>query len=77
MPPVDEELIYINHPRGFALCSMRSHTRSRFYIQCDIKDHVDNWTDDAFWDELRRRLPDAAAQKLVTASAILQIEKVP
>ena len=66
VPPVDRELIYINHQRGFALCSMRSHTRSRFYIQCDLKDSVDNWTDDAFWDELRRRLPEAAAQKLIT-----------
>ena len=66
VPPVDRELIYTNHERGFALCSMRSHTRSRYYIQCDLKDNVDNWTDDAFWDELRRRLPEAAAQKLVT-----------
>lgn len=57
VPPVDHELIYANHPRGFALCSMRSHTRSRYYVQCDINDHVDNWTDGAFWDELRRRLP--------------------
>lgn len=66
VPPVDRELIYTNHERGFALCSMRSHTRSRYYIQCDLKDNVDNWTDDAFWDELRRRLPETIAQKLVT-----------
>ena len=66
VPPVDRELIYTNHERGFALCSMRSHTRSRYYIQCDLKDNVDNWTDDAFWDELRRRLPETTAQKLVT-----------
>ena len=66
VPPVDRELIYINHERGFALCSMRSHTRSRYYIQCDLKDSVDNWSDDAFWEELRRRLPEPAAQKLVT-----------
>ena len=66
VPPVDRELIYTNHQRGFALCSMRSHTRSRFYIQCDLKDSVGNWSDDAFWDELRRRLPEAVAQKLVT-----------
>ena len=66
VPPVDHELIYINHKHGFALCSMRSHTRSRFYIQCDLKDSVDNWTDDDFWDELRQRLPEPAAQKLVT-----------
>lgn len=66
VPPVDEELIYANHERGFALCSMRSHTRSRYYIQCDLNDHVDNWTDDAFWDELRRRLPAHVAEKMVT-----------
>ncbi|HKI50277.1 MAG TPA: 4-hydroxybenzoate 3-monooxygenase, partial [Desulfobacteria bacterium] len=60
VPPVDEELIYANHERGFALCSMRSHTRSRYYIQCDLDDHVDNWTDEMFWDELRRRLPEEA-----------------
>lgn len=65
-PPVDEELIYANHERGFALCSMRSHTRSRYYIQSELGDHVDNWTDNAFWDELRRRLPPHAAEKLVT-----------
>ncbi len=65
-PPVDEELIYANHERGFALCSMRSHTRSRYYLQCSLDDHVDNWSDDAFWDELRRRLPPDAAEKLVT-----------
>lgn len=66
VPPIDRELIYTNHERGFALCSMRSHTRSRYYIQCDLKDNVDNWTDDAFWDELRRRLPQTIAQKLVS-----------
>ena len=66
VPPVDHELIYANHERGFALCSMRSHTRSRYYVQCDLDDHVDNWTDDKFWDELRRRLPDEVAQRMVT-----------
>lgn len=66
VPPVDEELIYANHERGFALCSMRSHTRSRYYVQCDLDDKVENWTDDAFWDELRRRLPDHIAEKVVT-----------
>jgi p-hydroxybenzoate 3-monooxygenase len=65
-PPINEELIYANHERGFALCSMRSHTRSRYYVQCDLDDKVENWTDDAFWDELRRRLPPAAAEHLVT-----------
>ena len=66
VPPVTEELIYANHERGFALCSMRSRTRSRYYIQCDIKDQVENWTDDAFWEELRRRLPPAAAENVTT-----------
>lgn len=65
-PPIDEELIYANHERGFALCSMRSHTRSRYYLQCDLDDKVENWSDDAFWDELRRRLPNHVAEKLVT-----------
>jgi p-hydroxybenzoate 3-monooxygenase len=66
VPPVDHELIYANHERGFALCSMRSHTRSRYYIQCDLDDHVDNWTDDKFWDELRRRLPNEVAERMIT-----------
>lgn len=65
VPPVDEELIYANHERGFALCSMRSHTRSRYYVQCDAEDTVDHWTDDAFWDELRRRLPPEIAGKVI------------
>ncbi|MCB0080590.1 MAG: 4-hydroxybenzoate 3-monooxygenase, partial [Caldilineaceae bacterium] len=65
-PPVDEELIYANHQRGFALCSMRSHTRSRYYVQCSLDDKVENWSDDAFWEELRRRLPPETAAKLIT-----------
>lgn len=66
VPPVKEELIYANHERGFALCSMRSHTRSRYYIQCLRDDKVENWTDDAFWDELRRRLPPEEADNVTT-----------
>ena len=66
VPPVKEELIYANHERGFALCSMRSHTRSRYYIQCTREDKVENWTDDAFWDELRRRLPPEEADNVTT-----------
>jgi p-hydroxybenzoate 3-monooxygenase len=66
VPPVNKELIYANHERGFALCSMRSHTRSRYYIQCDANDQVENWTDDAFWEELRRRLPPSAAENVTT-----------
>ncbi|MEZ4571577.1 MAG: 4-hydroxybenzoate 3-monooxygenase [Thermomicrobiales bacterium] len=66
VPPVNDELIYANHERGFALCSMRSPTRSRYYIQCDLDDSVDNWSDQAFWDELRRRLPDEEAANVTT-----------
>jgi len=66
VPPVNDELIYANHERGFALCSMRSHTRSRYYIQCEASDKVENWSDDAFWDELRRRLPPPAAENVTT-----------
>ena len=66
VPPVNKELIYASHERGFALCSMRSHTRSRYYIQCGMDDKVENWTDDAFWEELRRRLPPGAAENVIT-----------
>jgi p-hydroxybenzoate 3-monooxygenase len=66
VPPVREELIYANHERGFALCSMRSHTRSRYYIQCRTDDKVENWTDEAFWEELCRRLPPEAAGDVTT-----------
>ena len=66
VPPVRDELVYVSHERGFALCSMRSHTRSRYYVQCDLNDRVENWTDDAFWDELRRRLPPHVAEDVTT-----------
>ena len=66
VPPVMDELLYANHARGFALCSMRSPTRSRYYVQCNTEDKVDNWSDDAFWDELRRRLPPDAADSVTT-----------
>jgi len=69
-PPVSHELIYSNHERGFALCSMRSMTRSRHYVQCSLDDKVEQWSDDAFWDELRRRLDPAAAEALVTGPSI-------
>jgi p-hydroxybenzoate 3-monooxygenase len=59
-PPVSPELIYNNHERGFALCSMRSSHRSRYYLQCPLDDHIDNWPDDKFWDELKRRLDPEA-----------------
>jgi p-hydroxybenzoate 3-monooxygenase len=70
VPPVSHELIYANHERGFALCSMRSMTRSRYYVQCSLEDRVDSWSDDAFWDELRRRLPAEAAEKVTTGPSI-------
>jgi p-hydroxybenzoate 3-monooxygenase len=69
-PPVSHELIYSNHERGFALCSMRSPTRSRYYVQCSLEDKVEQWSDEAFWDELRRRLDPAAAETLVTGPSI-------
>lgn len=69
-PPVNHELIYANSDRGFALCSMRNAQLSRYYIQCDVGDHTDNWSDNAFWDELRRRIPGAAADALVTGPSI-------
>ena len=69
-PPVAHELIYSNHERGFALCSMRSETRTRYYVQCSLDDKVEDWSDDAFWDELRRRLDPAAAGTLITGPSI-------
>ncbi len=69
-PPVSEELIYIHHPRGFALCSMRSPTRSRYYVQCSLDEHVDEWPDSRFWDELKMRLDDEARAQLVTGPSI-------
>ncbi|MCC2614010.1 4-hydroxybenzoate 3-monooxygenase [Neorhizobium petrolearium] len=66
VPPVSHELIYANHPRGFALCSMRSHTRSRYYIQCALDEKIEDWSDDRFYDELRRRLPAEHAENMVT-----------
>lgn len=69
-PPVSDELIYSSHARGFALCSMRSRTRSRYYVQCSLDDTVEQWSDQMFWDELRRRLDLEAAESLVTGPSI-------
>ena len=69
-PPVSDELIYNNHERGFALCSMRSTRRSRYYLQCPLDERVENWPDDKFWDELKRRLDPEAAATLVTGPSI-------
>ncbi|MBP6776190.1 MAG: 4-hydroxybenzoate 3-monooxygenase, partial [Piscinibacter sp.] len=69
-PPVCDELIYVNSPRGFALCSQRSHTRSRYYLQVPLTDKVEEWTDTAFWQELKLRLDDEGREKLVTGPSI-------
>jgi len=69
-PPADEELIYANSSRGFALCSMRNAELSRYYIQCPMTDRVEDWSDDAFWDELRRRIPSETAEQMVTGPSI-------
>ncbi len=69
-PPLHEELIYANHPRGFALASMRNSMLSRYYIQVPLTDRVEDWSDEAFWSELKARLPEGMAQKLVTGPSI-------
>jgi p-hydroxybenzoate 3-monooxygenase len=68
--PVSPELIYAKHDRGFALCSLRSQVLSRYYIQVPLSDSVDNWSDDAFWTELKRRLPIEVAEQLITGATI-------
>ena len=69
-PPVNEELIYANHERGFALCSMRSKTRTRYYVQVSADEKVEDWSDERFWDELKQRLPAETAARLVTGPSI-------
>ncbi|TDO07692.1 MULTISPECIES: 4-hydroxybenzoate 3-monooxygenase [Halomonas] len=69
-PPVAEELIYARHARGFALCSMRSSTRSRYYLQVGLDEKAEEWSDERFWEELKRRIPDDLAEKLVTGPSI-------
>jgi p-hydroxybenzoate 3-monooxygenase len=69
-PPVHHELIYANSTRGFALCSMRSQTRSRYYLQVPLSDRVEDWSDEAFWQELRLRLDPQARAQLVTGASI-------
>jgi p-hydroxybenzoate 3-monooxygenase len=70
VPPATHELIYSNHDRGFALCSMRSLTRSRYYLQCGLEEKLDEWPDERFWDELRLRLPAAVAALVTTGPSI-------
>jgi p-hydroxybenzoate 3-monooxygenase len=69
-PPVSDELIYVRHPLGFALCSMRSPTLSRYYIQCSLAEDIEAWPDDRFWSELRPRLDDEARERLVTGPSL-------
>jgi p-hydroxybenzoate 3-monooxygenase len=69
-PPVAEELIYARHDRGFALCSMRSTTRTRYYVQVPADERVEDWSDDRFWDELTQRLPIEVAERLITGDSI-------
>ncbi|MFN4153133.1 MAG: 4-hydroxybenzoate 3-monooxygenase [Paracoccaceae bacterium] len=69
-PPVDDELIYAAHDRGFALASMRSAMLSRYYIQVPLTDRVEDWTDEAFWTELKARLPEHIAARLITGPSI-------
>ena len=69
-PPVSHELIYSASDRGFALCSMRNENLSRYYIQCSLSDKPEDWTDAAFWEELKRRIPAEYAEKLVTGPSI-------
>lgn len=69
-PPANSELIYANHERGFALASMRNPMLSRYYIQVPLTDRIEAWPDDAFWDELCRRLPVSVTSGLVTGPSI-------
>ncbi|MBN1239454.1 MAG: 4-hydroxybenzoate 3-monooxygenase [Gammaproteobacteria bacterium] len=69
-PPVSEELIYVNHERGFALASMRSRARSRYYVQCSLDERVEDWSDERFWAELKTRLPADAAARLETGPSL-------
>jgi p-hydroxybenzoate 3-monooxygenase len=69
-PPVSPELIYVNHDRGFALCSMRSQVLSRLYLQCRLDDNIEDWPDERFWEELKLRLDREAATAIVTGPSI-------
>ena len=69
-PPVSDELIYVHHDNGFALCSMRSKARSRYYLQVPLSEQADDWSDERFWEELRKRLGPDTASRLVTGPSI-------
>jgi p-hydroxybenzoate 3-monooxygenase len=70
VPPASDELIYASSERGFALCSMRSKTRSRYYVQCGLDDTVEQWSDDRFWEELKLRVGEEVAAGIVTGPAL-------
>jgi p-hydroxybenzoate 3-monooxygenase len=70
VPPAHEELVYVCHERGFALCTMRSRTRSRYYLQVARSENAEEWSDERFWDELERRLDPAIARDVVTGPSI-------
>jgi p-hydroxybenzoate 3-monooxygenase len=71
VPPVSTHaIVYANSERGFALCSMRSMTRSRYYVQCPLSDKVEDWSDQRFWDELRKRLDPDMAERMVIGASI-------
>jgi p-hydroxybenzoate 3-monooxygenase len=70
VPPASHELVYASHERGFALCSMRSLTRSRYYVQVPIEERPEDWSDARFFDELRRRLPDRVAAGVTPGRSI-------
>ncbi|CAM2188187.1 p-hydroxybenzoate hydroxylase [Paraburkholderia sacchari] len=69
-PPANHELIYAHHERGFVLCSQRSTTRSRYYLQVPLNEKVENWSDERFWEELKTRLPQDVAEKVVTGPSL-------
>lgn len=69
-PPVNHELIYASSERGFSLCSQRSSTRSRYYLQVGLEEKVEDWSDGRFWEELKRRIPEGAARQLVTGPSL-------
>ncbi|RQS63545.1 4-hydroxybenzoate 3-monooxygenase [Burkholderia sp. Bp8963] len=69
-PPVNHELIYAHHERGFVLCSQRSATRSRYYLQVPLTEKVEDWSDERFWEELKTRLPEDVAEKVVTGPSL-------
>ncbi len=75
--PVSAELVYASHERGFALCSMRSATRSRCYVQCELDTDLKDWSDARFWDELAARLPAALAERLARGAPIVEKSVAP